>query len=116
MKLSLKNRNIPRNAQGDPNFTQLYSEEREGENSITYKLGEGDLLDVFSPSEIVELVNRSLYQLEYQANSHHKYRAERLALEKPVREMFHTLYPKESWAKATNDQLSRCIEELKQIK
>jgi hypothetical protein len=107
LKISLTNRNIPRNKVGDPNFlslTPISNDETDKQPCI---------LQVFSPPEVVELVNRSLYQLEYQARSHAKYREQRNALEKPVREMFFKLYPGETWAKATNEQLARCLQELK---
>jgi hypothetical protein len=98
MKLSLKDRNIPRNKVGDPNFVDGVGER---------------LYDVFSPSEVVELVNRSLYQLEYQAKSHEKRRLERELLERPVKEVFRRLYPKQSYAKATDGELQRCMDELR---
>lgn len=98
MKISLTNRSIPRNKQGDPNFSH----------------GVGvRLYDVFTPTEVCELVNRCLYQLEYQSRSHSKYRAERESLVKPVREMFKQLYPHESFAKATDEQIRECVERIK---
>lgn len=96
MKVSLKDRNIPRNKAGDPSFTTL-----------------GSLQATFSDEEIVELVNRCLYQLEYQARAHEKRRIEQSLLEAPVKEMYRTLYPKQSYAKATDEQLQHCLEELK---
>ena len=92
MKITLTNRRIPRNQSGDPCFTSL-----------------DDVLTVFTPSETTELVNRCLYQLEYQQKAHLK-RAKALAEQlKPIREylrkQFNTTYDK-----ATNEQ----IEEAKQ--
>lgn len=99
MKLSLTNRTIPRNKGGDPSFVH----------------GQGiRLYDVFTPTEVCELVNRCLYQLEYQSRSHSKYREQRENILKPVREMFKTLFPHQSFAKATDDQLRQCVEALKQ--
>jgi hypothetical protein len=120
MKISLKDRLIPRNKVGDPCFERLSGENihlRDDDvvDSLSYEpptIFKG-LLDVFSPSEVVELVNRALYQLEYQSKSHSKYREQRQNLERPVREMFHQLYPGESWAKATDSQLQHSIMEVK---
>jgi hypothetical protein len=98
MIVSLKARNIPRNKVGDPYFVH----------------GKGTrLYDEFSPDEVCELVNRCLYQLEYQSRAHQKRNAERSALEAPVKEVFRTLYPKQSYAKATDEQLAKCIQEVK---
>jgi hypothetical protein len=112
MKLSLKGRNIPRNKAGDPSFKYigggLPQESRESDFD-----GQA-LLEVFTPEEIVELVNRSLYQLEYQSRSHSKYREQKQNLERPVREMFHSLFPETSWSKATSEQLSEVMRRLKE--
>ena len=94
MKLSLQNRDIPRNKAGDPAFT-------EGVGTRLY--------DVFTPAEVHELVNRCLYQLEYQSRAHLKRREQEAALDKPIKEVFRQLYPHESWMKATDEQLRACI-------
>lgn len=107
VKLSLRGREIPRNKAGDPSFQFL---SLKPEEDPTRPLG---LLDVFTPEEVVELVNRSLYQLEYQAKAHEKRRIEQSLLEAPVKEMFRELYPKQSYAKATDEQLQHCLGELK---
>lgn len=111
MKLSLKDRQIPRNKVGDPAFLYLLDVEFDGSPPLADSMSA--LLAVFSPSEVVELVNRSLYQLEYQARSHEKRRLERESLERPVKEMFYQLYPKQSYAKATDEQLQTCMEEIR---
>lgn len=98
MKLSLKQRTIPRNKVGDPNFVH----------------GTGErLYNVFTPEEVCELVNRCIYQLEYQSKAHQKRNEERSLLEKPVKELFYKLFPQTSWAKATDEQLSECLKQLK---
>lgn len=97
MKVSLTNRTIPRNKQGDPNFL----------------FGQGvRLYDVFSPQEVCELVNRCIYQLEYQSRAHQKRREEQNSLEKPVKEMFWKLFPHQAWSKATDEQIQVCLVEL----
>lgn len=68
MKVELKGRVIPRNEKGDPTFrsltwgrlTQPANDERPS------------VLEVFTEPEVVELVNRALYQMEYQRESHRK--------------------------------------------
>lgn len=110
MKLSLTGRQIPRNKQGDPFFvslTPISDDESDPQPSV---------LQIFSPEEVVELVNRSLYQLEYQSKSHSKYREQREALERPIKQMFKQLYPHTSYAKATDEQLRECVARLKENK
>lgn len=55
MEIKLKGRDLPRNEKGDVCFEQIEH-----------------VRQVFHESEIVELVNRALYQLEYQRESHRK--------------------------------------------
>jgi len=98
-KLGERLKNVPRGENGDPKFSQL--EEVRG---------------MFRESEIVELVNRALYQLEYQQNSHAKYQQKRRELERPVREAFKKLYPGESWMKATDEQIRASVEEVKKAR
>jgi hypothetical protein len=95
---------VPRNEGGDPCFRFLESDGLDEPFSV---------LGVFTREEVVELVNRCLYQLEYQQRSHAKYVNERNALMKPVKDMFKVLYPHSSFAKATNEQLRECVEALK---
>jgi hypothetical protein len=70
---------IPRNAQGDPAFRALH--QQDGLNRDTQTV-----LDVFTAEEVVELVNRALYQLEYQAQAHGKYAKIRRDKEKAIRQ------------------------------
>jgi hypothetical protein len=63
MEIKLAGRVMPRGNGGDVKFTHLLSGKLEGRDGI---------LDVFTPQEVVELVNRAIYQLEYQAASHRK--------------------------------------------
>lgn len=94
LTIQLKGRNLPRNTQGDPDFTLL-----------------SDVLGVFTEAEVVTLVNRALYQLEYQHNAH-KTRAQRLRdRERPlkllVRRMFNV-----PWSKATDTQIQQAAQRL----
>ena len=111
MKISLKNRDIPRNKMGDPAFRFLDAERMTGDELNT----EGNtptVLDVFTPEECVELVNRCVYQLEYQARSHAKRNASQALLERPIKEAFRELYPGESYAKATPHQIRECLRKI----
>jgi len=115
--VSLKGRNIPRNSVGDPCFN-IFENDVDGRLNDSelekYYLKHGpSLLEVFTREEVIELVNRSLYQLEYQARAHEKRRREQASLEAPIKEVYKRLYPKTSYAKATDEQLQRCIQELK---
>lgn len=96
MKVSLQHKQIARNEKGDPDFRDLSS-----------------IMGVFSENEIVELVNRCLYQLEYQRTSHEKRNRERAALEAPLKLAMKSLYPGTSWAKATEQQIEKCFELVK---
>lgn len=70
----------------------------------------------WSENEIVELVNRSLYQIRYQGDSHKKYQQQRKQLEKPVKDAFYELYPHCSYAKCTDEQFQQALELVKQRK
>lgn len=68
LELSTKWAQIPRDTDGDPGFTVL-DNNMLPEDKRAYP----GVAQVFTPAEIVELVNRALYQLEYQAGAHAKY-------------------------------------------
>lgn len=72
MEIKLKGRNIPRTETGDARFLQLGESLKPEERNTGGDLAPPTLLDIFTPNEIVELVNRALYQLEYQRESHRK--------------------------------------------
>lgn len=66
MEIKLKGREMPRSASGDVHFEHF-------ETKSEYPTTRNDAVrDVFTDEEIVELVNRALYQLEYQRESHRK--------------------------------------------
>lgn len=89
----------PRNEKGDIHYTSLQQ-----------------VREMWSENEIVELINRSLYQIWYQSDSHKKYRKERTELEKPVKNAFYELYPHCSYAKCTDEQFQQALELVKQRK
>jgi len=108
MKVELKGRMIPHRKDGYPNFTKLGVVFDESLREYTTNT---DLLNVFSPEEIVELVNRCVYQLEYQRDSHKKYQQRQRDFEAPIKEKLKELYPGVSWAKATPEQLEHALNE-----
>lgn len=67
MKIELKGRVMPRDEKGDVRFktlgTTLGTRDQQPETAVS---------SVFSDEEVVELVNRAIYQLEYQRESHRK--------------------------------------------
>jgi hypothetical protein len=96
---------IPRNSQGDPAFSNLGNES----NSLR---DNNSVLDVFSPDQIVALVNRALYQMEYSRTSHRERSQKLRDQEKPVREAFKRLFPDTSWANATEEQIKTAVQEV----
>lgn len=66
MEIKLKGREMPRSEGGDVKFEML------GLAGSSNDPTKPRVLDVFTPDEVVELVNRALYQLEYQAAAHRK--------------------------------------------
>ena len=65
MEIKLAGRVIPRNEKGDPAFTWLFEPPQHGGEPLA-------ILQVFTANEVVELVNRALYQIEYQREAHRK--------------------------------------------
>lgn len=101
MKVELRGRRIQRNKVGDPHFVRLETPA----DDIT----QDAVLDVFTPDEVVELVNRALYQLEYQHTAHRQ-RAQRLRdAEKPVKLMVRRMF-NVPWSKATDEQVRLAAE------
>ena len=68
MEIKLKEKLIPRNGKGDPEFKLLGGHP---EYNPTHSMPD-TVLGVFSEDEVIELVNRALYQIEYQRESHKK--------------------------------------------
>jgi len=73
MEIKLKGREMPRDAAGSVRFTVNADSQYDPLNNV---------LRVFSPEEVVELVNRAIYQLEYQRDAHRKRGAAARALVK----------------------------------
>jgi hypothetical protein len=105
MKVQLKGRVIPLRADGYPNFTSLdENDARDGE------LKSDSVLSVFSPAEVVELVNRALYQLDYQKVAHQKYQQRQRDFQAPIKAALKELFPGVSWLKATPQQIQAAME------
>jgi hypothetical protein len=98
---------IPRNKQGDPAFVALnVGEASRFTNTIA----------VFTPDEVVALVNRAIYQMEYSREAH-RVRGQRMRdLEAPVKAAFKQLFPGTSWINGTPDQLEAAIRKVKEEK
>lgn len=97
LRLKDKRQLIPRDENDNPAFDSL---EEVGK--------------VFEPFEILALVNKSLYQLEYQADSHKKYHAKRQEMEKPFKEMAKRMFPGTSWINLTEEQVAKVILKVKE--
>lgn len=73
MEIKLKGREMPRGAGGDVKFVILDAVPPRSATALDHpELLNRGVLDIFTPDEVVELVNRALYQLEYQRESHRK--------------------------------------------
>lgn len=79
MVINLKDKadKIPRNEKGDPAFVV---------SDVSLDDGLLNVRRVFSDAEIVELVNRALYQIEYQKTSHRKRGQKLRDVEKALKE------------------------------
>ena len=115
MKVKLEGRVIPRNQAGDPAFVRLYTRvESPDEWTIAYQAHGEDLLRVFNEEEVVELVNRALYQLEYQKESHRVRSQTERDRWKPVKEALKSVHPGVAWSKATESQISDAMRWVKE--
>lgn len=98
MIINLKDKTalIPRNEKGDPAFKWLNTDHRVAVEEIGMKQKElvesgnattgSEVLSIFTAAEIVELVNRALYQIEYQKTSHRKRGQKLRDVEKALKE------------------------------
>jgi hypothetical protein len=74
VEIKLKGRALPRDDKGDVKFVLLNGDPRDAcacrsENQLQDVMS---VLAVFTPEEVTELVNRAIYQIEYQRLSHRK--------------------------------------------
>src|SRR5437660_6459552 len=87
---------IPRNENNDPCFRWLMNENWDHPEDTDWPdpgPAVGSILSVFTPAEVVAMVNRFLYQMEYQRTVHRqreRSKSEELApIKQKVRELFH---------------------------
>jgi len=92
--------------------TKLAEAPRNDNGDVTYVSLEQVKHD-FTEAEITELVNRALYQLEYQRSAHAKYVKQRNEAEKPIKEAFRKLFPSQPYSKATREQIVAAVLEVK---
>ena len=97
---------IPRNAAGDPAFRFIFKDDEDNTTN------EAALEDVFTWEQIIALVNRALYQMEYSRTSHRERSQKLRDQEKPVKETFKRLYPTTSWAQASEEQIKAAVQEV----
>lgn len=89
--VKLADREIPRNKNGDPEFKDLLS-----------------LQKVFNEQEIAALVNRQLYQMEYQRIVHKDRAAREREVMKPVKAYAKSKFGV-SWIKLTDEQIEEAV-------
>ena len=112
MELHLRDRKIPRNTEGDPDFCCLDQDHADDKKcDCTQDDNRLCVNEVFSPEEVVEIVNRYLYHATYQKEYHKKSQARQLALNKllnaTLRDMFGI-----TQAKATPQQIQQAVERM----
>jgi hypothetical protein len=106
--INFREKVIPINSKGDPAFSELGCE-------VFYDEGGGQLgnsiLSQFTPAEVVQMVNRYLYQSGYQRTVHRqraRAEAERwLPLKQKLRELFNV-----SHTNATEEQIEQAMKAL----
>jgi hypothetical protein len=91
--ISIANRNLPRNEDGDVKFDSF-----------------DELKSCFEPDEIVTLCERALYHMEYQRSHHKKYSAALREKEKPVKAAAKKLFPGTAYINLTTDQYQKCLD------
>lgn len=105
--VELLQRKIPRSAQGDPNFAALGpSKHLEDHPDQPF------LLDVFTPDEVVVMVNRFLYQAEYQRGWHRQWERRKALDLEPLKQKVVKMFGLMKWTQATDDQLRQAKAQL----
>lgn len=85
---------IPRDSKNDPHFSSLE-----------------ETLSVFSSEEVVLMVNRFLYQMEYQRSWHRKMERDKQEKLEPLKDKVKELFGV-SWTKATDKQIREANAQL----
>ena len=94
---------IPRNEVGDPAFQFL----RIADDQRAINGNPVAIMDLFTPEQVIALVNRQLYQMEYQFASHKRRYAEEKEQRELIKRALKMVAPGVSLAKATDDQLKQ---------
>ena len=100
---------IPRNAEGDPAFEELGIEHLDDFGDIVEKRTDNSVMSVFTTSQITVMVNRYLYQAEYQQKSHRDYHEGRKKVNDHLKAVGKRLYPGISWTKWTDEQIAHIL-------
>lgn len=103
----LQGKQIPKDKNGDPAFEVLGCEKGEYDLSSPTSV-----LAQFTAEQVVYLVNKQLYALEYQKETHKKRAAEEREVLKPIKEKVKQLFGV-SFIKATEEQLEQAAEAVR---
>lgn len=120
--VELRGRKIPRNAKGDPAFTWLmndYWDPRYLEEWDAYHDDEATkaacILSQFTPAEVCAMVNRYIYQTEYQRTVHRQRARDEAAALAPLKDKLMEMFGV-SHLKATDAQIAEAVAVLKKEK
>lgn len=110
------NRKIPKNEKGDPHFKSLsHSVEWDRVGGTANCSSEDAVLSVFSPEEVVVMVNRFLYQQEYQREFHRRMERRKTEETAPLKKLVKEMFNLRSWSKATPEQLLVAKQRLREL-
>lgn len=110
--VKLEGKTLPRNKAGDPEFLQLGEFLKPEERNPKGDLVPPTVLDLFTPEEVVTLVNRQLYAMEYQRKVHRQRAQDERDKWAPIKAIYKEKFGG-SFAKATEKEIVECMEELK---
>ena len=108
--VTLLGRKIPHDADGDPAFAQLGIHQDE-----VPAAPEGSILSQFTPEEVVFMVNRYLYQCEYQRQVHRKRSAEERENLQPIKDMVFEMFGIR-WTKASEEQIKAAADTVAKLR
>lgn len=103
----LGDKKIPKNKDGNPVFETLGCEKNQYDLSSPTSV-----LAVFTSDQVVYLVNKALYQLEYQRETHRKRAAEEQEVLGPIKKKVRELFGV-SYLRATESQVRLAIEAVR---
>lgn len=106
--VELKGKVIPRNEEGDPHFTRLVNTSNEDPPEGTPP----SIMMVFTPAEVVAMVNRYIYMTEYSRAYHEKDRRQRQERDRMLKDTARRLFPEVRFVDLTGEQLQQVVEEI----